>query len=143
MCPGLAKLAKSCVPTSSSAAADIASTFHCLDALGIAAFVGVSDARTKIDLATHLLSPLDHEDELLQTLRAFFEQDCCISATANSLGIHRNTLTYRLEKVASLTGLDPHRFDDAVQIRLALELRSLESVPADYADAQYLTVKHA
>ena len=116
---------------------------HCLDALGIAAFVGVSDARTKIDLATHLLSPLDHEDELLQTLRAFFEQDCCISATANSLGIHRNTLTYRLEKVASLTGLDPHRFDDAVQIRLALELRSLDSEPADYADAQYLTVKHA
>ncbi|HET9980290.1 MAG TPA: helix-turn-helix domain-containing protein [Ktedonobacterales bacterium] len=116
---------------------------HCLDALGIAAFVGVADARTKIDLATHLLSPLDHEDELLQTLQAFFEQDCCISATANSLGIHRNTLNYRLEKVASLTGLDPHRFDDAVQIRLSLVLRSLESEPADYADAQYLAVKHA
>jgi len=116
---------------------------HCLDALGIAAFVGVSDARTKIDLATHLLSPLDHEDELLQTLQAFFEQDCCISATANSLGIHRNTLNYRLEKIASLTGLDPHRFDDAVQIRLALVLRSLESESADYADAQYLAVKHA
>ena len=116
---------------------------HCLDALGIAAFVGVADARTKIDLATHLLSPLDHEDELLQTLQVFFEQDCCISATANSLGIHRNTLNYRLEKVASLTGLDPHRFDDAVQIRLALVLRSLESEPADYADAQYLAVKHA
>ena len=116
---------------------------HCLDALGIAAFVGVADARTKIDLATHLLSPLDHEDELLQTLHAFFEQDCCISATANSLGIHRNTLNYRLEKVASLTGLDPHRFDEAVQIRLALVLRSLESETADYADAQYLAVKHA
>jgi carbohydrate diacid regulator len=116
---------------------------HCLDALGIAAFVGVADARTKIDLATHLLSPLDHEDELLQTMHAFFEQDRCISATANSLGIHRNTLNYRLEKVASLTGLDPHRFDEAVQIRLALVLRSLESEPADYADAQYLAVKHA
>lgn len=47
------------------------------------------------------------------------------------------------EKVASLTGLDPHRFDDAVQIRLSLVLRSLESEPADYADAQYLAVKHA
>jgi carbohydrate diacid regulator len=116
---------------------------HCLDALGMAAFVGVSDARTKIDLATHLLSPLDHEDELLQTLQVFFEQDCCISATANSLGIHRNTLNYRLEKVASLTGLDPHRFDDAVQIRLALVLRRLESEPADYADAQYLDAKRA
>ena len=33
---------------------------HCLDQLGIASFVGVSDERTKIDLSAHLLSPLDH-----------------------------------------------------------------------------------
>lgn len=98
---------------------------HCLDGLGIAAFVGVSDERTKIDLATHLLSPLDHEPELLLTLQTFFAQDCCPSSTANQLCIHRNTLSYRLDKISSLSGLDPRRFDDAVQIRLALVLRSL------------------
>lgn len=109
---------------------------HCLDALGIAAFVGVSDVRTKLDLATHLLSPLDHEEELLLTLHVFFDDDCCISSTANRLGIHRNTLNYRLDKVASLTGLDPHKFDDAVQIRLALVVRALEGEPATCATAQ-------
>lgn len=98
---------------------------HCLDGLGIAAFVGLADERTKVDLATHLLSPLDHEPELLRTLGAFFEEDRGPAATAAGLAIHRNTLAYRLAKVASLTGLDPRRFDDAVQIRLALVLRAL------------------
>lgn len=100
---------------------------HCLDGLGIAAFVGVSDEGTKVELARYLLSPLDHEPELLDTLAAFFAHDCSPSATAGALSIHRNTLGYRLDKIASLTGLDPRRFDDAVQIRLALALRSLQA----------------
>ncbi len=98
---------------------------YCLDSLGIAAFVGVADEQTKLDLAAHLLSPLDHEPELIRTLDVFFAEDCCPSTTAGNLGIHRNTLNYRLDKVRSLTGLDPRRFDQAVQIRLALLLRSL------------------
>ena len=96
---------------------------YCLDRLGIAAFIGVPDESTKIELATLLLSPLDHEPELLETLAVFFQQDCCSSTAASSLNVHRNTLSYRLEKVASLTGLNPRRFDDAVQIRLALMIR--------------------
>jgi carbohydrate diacid regulator len=109
---------------------------HCLDQLGIAAFVGVSDERTKIDLAVYLLGPLDHEPDLMVTLLSFFEHDCCPSSTAADLTIHRNTLTYRLDKITSLTGLDPRRFDDAVQIRLALVLRSLQIDPRHCADAQ-------
>lgn len=100
---------------------------YCLDQLGVAAFVGVSDERTKIDLALHLLSPLDHEPELLETLAVFFDDDCCPSLASAELSIHRNTLSYRLDKIASLTGLDPRHFDDAVQIRLALLLRSLRA----------------
>lgn len=102
---------------------------HCLDGLGIASFVGVSDERTKIDLAMHLLSPLDHEPELLQTLDVFFECNCSPTCTADRLFIHRNTLSYRLDKIASLTGLDPRNFDLAVQIRLSLVLRALYERP--------------
>jgi carbohydrate diacid regulator len=109
---------------------------HCLDGLGIAGFVGISDEHTKVELATHLLSPLDHEPELLGTLDSFFAHDCSPSETAADLSIHRNTLSYRLDKIASLTGLDPRRFDDAVQIRLALVMRSLQSDPASCASAQ-------
>ena len=103
---------------------------YCLDELGIPAFVGVSDEETKVDLAQYLLSPLDHEPDLLETLEAFFAEDCIPSLTARRLVVHRNTLAYRLEKIASLTGLDPRRFDEAVQIRLALLLRSLAAEPS-------------
>lgn len=102
---------------------------HCLERLGIAAFIGVSDEQTKIELATYLLSPLDHEPELLVTLDAFFASELSPSATATKLSIHRNTLSYRLDKITLLTGLDPRRFDDAVQIRLALLLRTLGDKP--------------
>ncbi len=98
---------------------------HCLSELGIVAFVGIADETVKIELAKYLLSPLDHEPELIATIEAFFLEDCCCGSTAKRLYIHRNTLTYRLEKIASLIGLDPRKFDDAVQIRLSLLLRSL------------------
>jgi carbohydrate diacid regulator len=101
---------------------------YCLGELGIASFVGVADERTKVDLSKYLLSPLDHEIELLTTLDVFFSENCCPSSTAKKLSIHRNTLSYRLEKIALLTGLDPRKFDDAVQMRLSLLLRSLQSL---------------
>lgn len=102
-----------------------ANQVYCLDKLGIAAFVGISDESTKIELAKYLLSPLDQEPDLLESLDAFFGENCCPSSTAKRLSIHRNTLGYRLDKITSLTGLDPRRFDDAMQIRLAFLLRSL------------------
>jgi carbohydrate diacid regulator len=102
---------------------------HCLDDLGIAAFIGISDETTKIDLAKHLLTPLDQDADLIKTLDIFFQENCCPSTTAQQLSIHRNTLSYRLDKITSLTGLDPRRFDEAMQIRLALMLRSLHNEP--------------
>lgn len=104
-----------------------ANRIHCLDDMGVAAFVGISDDRTKNELAQYLLGPLDHEPELLHTLSTFFAANCSPSATASDLAIHRNTLSYRIDKITALTGLDPRRFDDAVQIRLALLIRSLHS----------------
>jgi carbohydrate diacid regulator len=100
---------------------------HCLAELGVAAFVGIADELTKVELAQYLLSPLDYEPDLLATINTFFAENCCSSASAKQLYIHRNTLNYRLDKIASLTGLDPRNFDDAVQIRVSLLLRSLNS----------------
>jgi carbohydrate diacid regulator len=127
--PGIQQLAHSC--QDARAALSLGRRFHnrsgvhCLDDLGIAAFVGVADEQTKVDLATYLLGPLSGTAELIPTLEAYFAADCSMSITARELSIHRNTLTYRLDKIAALTGLDPRRFDDSVQIRLALVLRAL------------------
>lgn len=128
--PGICGLARSY--QDARAALELGSRFHGvnqvhgLDRLGVAAFIGIADERTKVELALHLLSPLDHEPELLNTLICFFAADCCASSAAAKLAIHRNTLSYRFDKIALLTGLDPRRFDDAVQIRLALLLRSFK-----------------
>ncbi|MBD0334971.1 MAG: helix-turn-helix domain-containing protein, partial [Cyanobacteria bacterium Co-bin13] len=103
---------------------------YCLDRLGIAAFACVADERTKVELARHLLSPLDAEPDLLETLKVFFDQDCALSSTAKCLLIHRNTLSYRLDKITSLTGLDPRQFDEAIQIRLAMLLQELKPLKA-------------
>lgn len=112
---------------------------HSLDKLGVAAFVGVADERTKVELATHLLSPLDADAELLSTLEVYFRENCHPGSAAEKLGIHRNTLNYRLEKVALITGLDPRVFDQAVQIRLALVLRTLDREKSEETAAERKT----
>lgn len=91
-----------------------------LDRLGIAAFVGVADERIKADAAARVLAPLRADMELHKTISVFFAENCCPSTTAQRLAIHRNTLSYRLDKIADLTGLNPRVFDEAVQLRLAL-----------------------
>jgi DNA-binding PucR family transcriptional regulator len=59
-------------------------------------------------------------DLLLETLRAFFDANCSQEAAAQRLGVHRKTISYRLEKVAELTGLDLSTHDDRLVADLSL-----------------------
>jgi purine catabolism regulator len=59
-----------------------------------------------------------HGAELLRTLGAFFAGRCGPKETAAILGVHRNTVLYRLERIRELTGFD---LDDA-DVRLRLQL---------------------
>jgi carbohydrate diacid regulator len=131
--PGIKGLARSykdaCAALSLGSRLQKSKSVHCLSELGIAAFVSIADETTKVELAQYLLSPLDDEPDLITTIKTFFAENCCSSASAKQLYIHRNTLNYRLDKIASLTGLDPRNFDDAVQIRISLLLRSLSTKP--------------
>lgn len=61
--------------------------------------------------------------ELVQTLEAFFECHGNASQTASRLHIHRNTLTYRLEQIASITQLDLDDPDARFSLQFALKLR--------------------
>jgi carbohydrate diacid regulator len=60
---------------------------------------------------------------LLETLQVFFDNSLSITKTAKALFMHRNTLLYRLRRVKEITGLDPKKFDDAVQLRVALKMK--------------------
>jgi len=53
---------------------------------------------------------------LRATLDMWFAQDENSAATAAALGIHRNTLDYRLRRVGELTGLDLGRSEDKLML---------------------------
>jgi len=99
-------------------------TVICLTDLGLPALV-YPDELTKLEMARYLLNPLDYEPELLKSLEVYFANDCQLALASAILSIHRNTLGHRFDKIQSLIGLNPRRFEDAIQIRLALMVEKL------------------
>ena len=63
--------------------------------------------------------------ELLDTLHAFFTCHGNISLAAATLQIHRNTLTYRLNRIAEITHLDLDDADVRFGLQLAIKLHQL------------------
>ena len=64
--------------------------------------------------------PDDLDDETLTTINKFCENNLNVSETSRQLFVHRNTLVYRIEKLAKSTGLDIRTFDDALTFKIAL-----------------------
>jgi purine catabolism regulator len=56
--------------------------------------------------------------DYIKTLEVYFEHNGNLSQAAEALYIHRNTLTYRMERISEITGLDL----DHTEIRLAVQL---------------------
>jgi PucR family transcriptional regulator, purine catabolism regulatory protein len=66
--------------------------------------------------------------DLLQTLEAFFQCHGNHTQTAEMLSVHRNTLFYRMTRIAEITGLDLNRPDVRLAVHLALKIHRLLSV---------------
>lgn len=64
--------------------------------------------------------PNDLDEETLNTINKFFENNLNVSETSRQLFVHRNTLVYRIEKLQKSTGLDLRNFDDALTFKIAL-----------------------
>ena len=58
------------------------------------------------------------DEEILYTVKVFFDNSLNISETARKMFLHRNTLIYRLNKLYNLIGLDVRNFDDAMTFKL-------------------------
>ena len=61
-------------------------------------------------------------EDIMETVRVFFQHDLSIASASRQLFIHRNTLNYRLDKIKRETGLDLRVFNDAVVFRLVFEM---------------------
>ena len=82
------------------------------------------------EFVTAVLGDLPGEDRrgvLAATLEVYVECGGAQSETAERLGIHRNTLSYRLRKIADLTGSDPGSPEGRLALHLALIARRLRT----------------
>ena len=69
-------------------------------------------------------NPIDAlDDDTLETINRFFENNLNVSETSRKLYVHRNTLVYRLEKIKKLTGLDLREFDHAIVFKVAMMVK--------------------
>ena len=81
-------------------------------------------SKEAFEIQTYTERLLQHLDSKLQlTLQKYFESNLQLGICAEDLGIHRHTLTYRLNKIAHLTGYNPNNFQDAIALQLALLLK--------------------
>ena len=64
--------------------------------------------------------PENLDEETLNTISKFFENNLNVSETSRQLFVHRNTLVYRIEKLQKATGLDIRTFDEALTFKIAL-----------------------
>lgn len=64
--------------------------------------------------------PYHLDEETLQTIDRFFENNLNVSETSRQLYVHRNTLVYRIERLEKATGLDIRKFDEALTLKISL-----------------------
>ena len=66
-----------------------------------------------------------YSTDMLGTLEAYLAQNCSMNATAATIHAHRHTVSYRLERVRELTGLDPFTSEDRERLSLGLKAQRI------------------
>ena len=70
-----------------------------------------------------------HRSELVATLRAYFASGASLTRSAALLGVHPNTVVYRLRRIREISGRDAHAMEDLQILFLALKLDELSADP--------------
>ncbi|MCF0133531.1 MAG: helix-turn-helix domain-containing protein [Blautia sp.] len=77
-------------------------------------------------------SPDSIDEETLNIIRTFFENNLNLSETSRHLYVHRNTLVYRMEKLQKRYGLDIRTFEDALTFKLAMMVSDYIKHPREH-----------
>jgi len=79
----------------------------------------------QLDLAHQLLRPLvvaDASGQLVHTLSCYLDNESSATATAAALGVHRNTVLQRLDRIRSLLTVEFNDADERLALHLATRL---------------------
>ena len=79
---------------------------------------------------TFILEDLAKHGQLIATVREYAACDLNASRAATALFVHRNTVLYRLQRVAFLTGLDPHLLPQLLDLITAARLMQASTPPS-------------
>lgn len=93
--------------------------------LGIMSIIGQGDKEKNLEFANQLLYRISKNDDLNKTLDCFFDHNLNLTETAEKLGVHRNTIIYRLNQISKILGSDPRVFEQAMTIKIALLIKKL------------------
>jgi sugar diacid utilization regulator len=63
----------------------------------------------------------EYRTDLVGTLEAYLANDCNMNATARAIYAHRHTISYRLDRVRELTGLDPSVTEERERLGLGIK----------------------
>jgi hypothetical protein len=93
-----------------------------LSALQVALVDADLTARQVIAAKGRALLELDdgEREQIAQTIAAFAAADLAVSGAAAALGVHPNTVRYRLARISDLTGHDPRTFAGLVELTCIL-----------------------
>ena len=95
------------------------------DDLGLQALllsVAPARLRTFVDVS---LGPIADRLELIDTLEAWYATNGSRAAVADRLGVHRNSVGYRVARLRELLGADPFEAKTARQLQAALDAREV------------------
>lgn len=104
---------------------------HCYADLTLAVLLaGLAEGWRADELQRPLrrLAAHDRDGQLRRTLAAWFAHDMKAAPSAAALHVHRNTLDYRLRRIAELTGVNLARLDDCLLLFIGLELDSVNEL---------------
>jgi hypothetical protein len=62
-----------------------------------------------------------YTSDLVSTLESYLGSNCNMNETARAIHAHRHTVSYRLERIRELTGLDPFTSEDRERLGLGLK----------------------
>jgi sugar diacid utilization regulator/GAF domain-containing protein len=109
--------------------------------LGLLRLVVSSGQRADVvRFATELLGTLiehdgDGDRQLIDTLRTFIDCGAHIRPTAQKLGVHENTVRYRLSRIREISNIDCDNLFDLLNVRLALQVLDIFHGPISSAPA--------
>ncbi len=94
----------------------------------LSALMLITDDQARDSLLSIFIQPLEdydatHDSDLVTTLDAFLSSNGHWTETARQLGLHVNTLRYRISRIDEITGRDLSKMQDRVDFFVALRCR--------------------